>query len=945
METNLQAPATIGPTLPINLLLAQSLTNDPATLQGLYPGLTYISVTTNIVNAVATNITTYFTNLPPPYTNTVPFSNNMAIYPTNGTILFTNWTPVQYENPPQLLTTLPLEPLLYLSQFLDPATLESIYPGLLVGSVNTNFFSVQISTNISIFFTNQTVTPVFTNVYPGGLPIVTHATNIYYFTNQPGPTVLNYDRTQPFATISTLDLGAFVDQSVTDSPAVLEALYPGLEVLRATTSASFIPVTNYISYLTNITGAPYQGAPKLVTAIVSINYQFVTNWHYTFGNVFTNHFSNNRIVKTQSIWITNLTGAPYGSPFIAVTNTKTITTNLISGDFFLIPTNWCGFDLVLSQPLGTPPYKYGPTNTIIYAGYNTNGSVGTNYSVGGNSYGLSQSIYDIYTNYNYAVYPGICEPVAALGTNYSTNIVTQYQYNFLNVVTNHYYTNTLVFSFVTNIYYIPGGSPDQLGTNISNTSYYTNFPGGDFYIIPTNWCGFQITALLTNLFIPTNIVLTNQSYGSGTITSAQYTVIQYAGYTNYTYSIRPGHCEPTLGSSTNLLTNTVSEYSYYFGNVVTNHYFTNGPIKVVTTNDAVWTNGLVGMITNIITTNVTPGYVGGDFYIIPPSDCGFTILSTQLTSIVVTTNTTVVTNIDYPPVADPLPGELYSQTVYTRYTNSTFLVQQATCGTTTPPPALRQGIGRVEFIRANYDSLLGQFFQPITNYYTMVMVTNSQKFTEYYQRVITTPDFLMRAEDLTAGPDTVPAVGGSTRNLNFDQSTVTPGLAGPGTIIPSTVFTFNKVGNIYDNGSLALWGLTTNSFLSSSTQGSVFGLGDGLPVLAWGSFDGSTNDPVVYPNGTGIANVVNQMFIQVTPALVGDGTNGVAYTPVVFTASGGSSPYNWSAPNFNVPGMNFNASTKTLSGTPTASGVFSFTIQVTDAVNRVVSLNYSITIH
>ena len=143
---------------------------------------------------------------------------------------------------------------------------------------------------------------------------------------------------------------------------------------------------NYVSYLTNITGAPYQGAPKLVTFAIGVHqlHAFVTNWHYTFGNVFTNHFSTNRMVTIQSIWITNqvlcaVSKSVHRRPPIP----KTITTNLISGDFFLIPTNWCGFDLVLSLPLGNPPYAYGPTNTIIYPGYNRSGSVGTNAAVGG----------------------------------------------------------------------------------------------------------------------------------------------------------------------------------------------------------------------------------------------------------------------------------------------------------------------------------------------------------------------------------------------------------------------------------------------------------------------------------------------------------------------------------------------------------------------------------
>jgi hypothetical protein len=73
----------------------------------------------------------------------------------------------------------------------------------------------------------------------------------------------------------------------------------------------------------------------------------------------------------------------------------------------------------------------------------------------------------------------------------------------------------------------------------------------------------------------------------------------------------------------------------------------------------------------------------------------------------------------------------------------------------------------------------------------------------------------------------------------------------------------------------------------------------------------------------------------------------VAYTPVTFTASGGQPPYVWSAPNLSnlVPGLNFNATTQTLSGTPTASGTFNFTLQLSDAANRVVNLSYQIIIH
>jgi len=222
--------------------------------------------------------------------------------------------------------------------------------------------------------------------------------------------------------------------------------------------------------------------------------------------------------------------------------------------------------------------------------------------------------------------------------------------------------------------------------------------------------------------------------------------------------------------------------------------------------------------------------------------------------------------------------------------------------------------------------------------------------TEYYRRVITTPDFLMRAEDLTSGPrDAVHGfTGGAGRNLTFDdRSQIIPGLAGPGTIIAPTVFTYEKVGNIYANGPANLLLLSTNAFLNQSTQGSFFGASNGLPVFAWASFDYSTNDPVVYPNGTSITDLYNELYLQVTPDSVPDGTVGTAYTPVTFTATGGQQPYTWAIPNLPalVPGMTFDPSTQTLSGTPASAGTYTFTLRLTDAVNRVVNLNYSITIH
>jgi hypothetical protein len=85
-----------------------------------------------------------------------------------------------------------------------------------------------------------------------------------------------------------------------------------------------------------------------------------------------------------------------------------------------------------------------------------------------------------------------------------------------------------------------------------------------------------------------------------------------------------------------------------------------------------------------------------------------------------------------------------------------------------------------------------------------------------------------------------------------------------------------------------------------------------------------------------------------------DGTNGVAYTNITFTATGGAftAPYTWGlAPGSSAlpQGLSLASanSAGTLSGTPhnNPPGTFDFAIQLTDSLGRSVSWNYQIRIH
>ena len=337
----------------------------------------------------------------------------------------------------------------------------------------------------------------------------------------------------------------------------------------------------------------------------------------------------------------------------------------------------------------------------------------------------------------------------------------------------------------------------------------------------------------------------------------------------------------------------------------------------------------------------------GDFFIIPTSwTCGFSILQVAATNLVGTTNT-----VEIPiPVGVTNAGQLFSVTTISFFTNHTLVIQPFICQTTAAGPALREGIEKIQFVQANFDSLIGQFFQPITNNYPLNEVTNSLVVPQTFQRVVTRPDFLMQAADLAdvSGNNTIGAAT-AARTMIYDQGAIPAGERGPGVIDGPTTFTFDKVGDIFFNGpSGFLSGFATNAFLGLSEFNQQYFNSPG-GILAWASFDASTNAPTVYPNGTSLQNLVNQILIHVSPATLSNGTNGVPYPTTTLTVTGGSfaPPYTWSLGNGSSslpPGLSL-SSAGVLSGTPTQSGTYTgIIIQLTDSLSRTVQWSYSITI-
>jgi hypothetical protein len=163
--------------------------------------------------------------------------------------------------------------------------------------------------------------------------------------------------------------------------------------------------------------------------------------------------------------------------------------------------------------------------------------------------------------------------------------------------------------------------------------------------------------------------------------------------------------------------------------------------------------------------------------------------------------------------------------------------------------ALRQGREKLRFVRVNYDMVLGQFI-PTTNAYTDTFFVNGGGNQQTLLHPVPVPDILFSAADNGIVQDVpVPSwrTGPTGVWTNNGALNGTPGpsteLDGPGIILPGITFSFSKIGRYF-----------FNTYPNSVTEASS------TPYFFWGSFDGSTNDPIVYPNGTSLRNLERQLF-------------------------------------------------------------------------------------
>lgn len=166
--------------------------------------------------------------------------------------------------------------------------------------------------------------------------------------------------------------------------------------------------------------------------------------------------------------------------------------------------------------------------------------------------------------------------------------------------------------------------------------------------------------------------------------------------------------------------------------------------------------------------------------------------------------------------------------------------------------ALRGGVDKITFKQVRYDSLIGiGYFLVETNTYTDYYYTNGPGLkSQTIQRVVTQPDIVFQAEDmgLTGGGFPIQFTSTDTSGwVNNDAINGTSTLDGPGVIQSPMVFTYTKMGPY-------VYGLA-GYYPAEGARAGLYASLNTFSSFIWGSFDGTTNAPIVFPQDISIPDL------------------------------------------------------------------------------------------
>jgi len=416
------------------------------------------------------------------------------------------------------------------------------------------------------------------------------------------------------------------------------------------------------------------------------------------------------------------------------------------------------------------------------------------------------------------------------------------------------------------------------------------------FVLTNQWWG----PMYTNLNIPPLVILkTNVTWKMGWMTN----VTPYL--TNFPWT--PVGQPPTLVYLTNKLRTFKASYDYVFGNVITNIHVPKEKSKVtyrsweVVPKAPLWSViGTVPTTTNYNISIIDDHCPHGEIIILPTTNnvVGYHFTDMQFERVNTLTNILTPTN----NLANPggaLPGQggglgaggaaitnfigLMEDEVW-QSTNHAYLAHPIVLTTNT---MLLGGVDKIRFEQYQPDSWVttnytasrfikdykfpdldkqtftfivqggagaggaGQAAQSLTNSlmrtyeYDMDYVTNGVVKSAKFIKFITRPDILFTALSM---PPTIATTNRAPNMINNNplNGFQVDGLFGPGNItIPPAGFVigFNKLGTH--------WELNPFSFLNE----------ENLSVgWQWGSYDGTMNEPIVYPTGRSIRDLEDMIF-------------------------------------------------------------------------------------
>jgi hypothetical protein len=171
----------------------------------------------------------------------------------------------------------------------------------------------------------------------------------------------------------------------------------------------------------------------------------------------------------------------------------------------------------------------------------------------------------------------------------------------------------------------------------------------------------------------------------------------------------------------------------------------------------------------------------------------------------------------------------------------------------------RPGIEKVTFVRHPFGSLNGEF-RPFTNHWTDVYYDWDDAVYQEVERVTTRPDILFTGRDF--GAAMIGTRSGTTNWVNNAALNDSSDGAGPGVIQPPITLTYNTGGPLYMN-------IYDPAFMFNGLSQYT-----GYLESSWGSFDGSTNAPILYPD-VQIAFQPTQVRFRL---LLNGGTNDVRWS-------------------------------------------------------------------